>query len=148
MSLGLLFTTTHYDYGEVDTGGLAAMLQHLLVCVYDQLWKSGSGFEKPPETPGDGQSPSVCHRLPAGVRVQQPLRSGRQCECPVPTVFHSWVCAEERPGGHQRLFSLKALVTSVAHSASKQPRSDLPGDGLSCGPDRTQPSELHASRQL
>ncbi|XP_078186341.1 nephrocystin-4 isoform X30 [Callithrix jacchus] len=46
----------------------------------DQLWKPSSGFEKPPPPPGDGQPPCVCSRLPAGVRVQQPCRSGRQCE--------------------------------------------------------------------
>lgn len=62
--------------------GQEPVFQHLLVCVSDQLWKPGSSFEKPLATPGDGQSPSFCHRLPAGVRVQQPVRGGQQCECP------------------------------------------------------------------
>lgn len=57
--------------------------QHRRVCVSDQLRKPGSGFEKPPATPGDGLSPSIYHRLPAGVRVQQSFRSGWQCECPL-----------------------------------------------------------------
>jgi hypothetical protein len=56
----------------------------------------------------------------------------------------SWLCAEEGPGGHQRLFSLKALVTGMAHglfliSWSSWGLDILWADG------RTRPSKLHAS---
>lgn len=93
-------------------GSPCSDIRHLLVCVSDQLWEPGSSFEKPLATPGDGQSSGLCHRLPAGVRVQQPFGSRRQCESPLWISFRALASCRGGLAGASVFSALKALVTA------------------------------------
>ncbi|XP_071073907.1 nephrocystin-4 isoform X7 [Dasypus novemcinctus] len=55
--------------GGGGVGALRQFQQESRLPSEGQLWKPGSGFEKPPSTPRDGQSPRVCSHLPAGAAV-------------------------------------------------------------------------------
>lgn len=105
-------------------GSPCSDVQHL-VFVSDQLWEPGSGFEKPLATPGDGQSSGLCHRLPAGVRVQQPFRSGWQCESPLWISFCAVSFVLRGTGGHQCLLCIKSLGNGTACGTGNQPLSAL-----------------------
>ncbi|KAM7100294.1 nephrocystin-4 isoform 3-T5 [Molossus nigricans] len=111
------------------------LLELLVSDHFRELWKPGSGSEKPPPPPRDGPSPRVRHRLSAGVRAEQP-RGSRRPRPPVP--LPQGLTSQDSPVGPG--LSLSQLAASPPSPTRCRPATAKPSSQQPAGsePSRAQ----------
>ncbi|XP_036112740.1 uncharacterized protein LOC118626842 [Molossus molossus] len=114
------------------------LLELLVSDHFRELWKPGSGSEKPPPPPRDGPSPRVRHRLSPGVRVEQPRGSRRPRK--VPRV--GWFQGDpEAPSLQLRNVGCEALCTTTLPWNTPHSVAYLLGLGAFAGLSSSEPGE-------